>query len=88
MYRKQVTMIDDLMDLESQSPQQSYMNNQKQQGIPMDPDMSFTNKFIRTSSNLNGMGKLDEVNQQIMPYQPKQQPIIQSELVHLQYLQE
>ena len=55
MYRKQVTMIDDLMDLESQSPQQSYMNNQKQQGIPMDPDMSFTNKFIRTSSNLNGM---------------------------------
>jgi len=79
MYRKQVTMIDDLMDLESQNPQQSYTNNQKQQGIPMDPDIAFTNKFIRTSSNLNGMGKLDEVNQQIMPYQPKQQPIIHNQ---------
>ena len=78
MYRKQVTMIDDLMDLESQSPQQSYINNQQQQGIPMDPDMTFTNKFIRTSSNGNGMGKLDEVNQQMMPYQPKQ-PIIQKQ---------
>jgi len=78
MYRKQVTMIDDLMDLESQSPSPSYMNNQ-QPGIPVDPDTTFTHKFIRTPSNGNGMGKLDEVNQQILPYQPKQQPIIQKQ---------
>jgi hypothetical protein len=78
MYRKQVTMIDDLMDLESQNPSQSYMNNQ-QPGIPIDPDITFTQKFIRTPSNGNGMGKLDEVNQQILPYQPKQQPNIQKQ---------
>ena len=45
MYRKQVTMIDDLMDLESQGPP-SMMPNQST-GLPTDPDTSFTQKFIR-----------------------------------------
>jgi hypothetical protein len=90
MYRKQVTMIDDLMDLESQGPP-SMMPNQST-GLHTDPDTSFTQKFIRSQSNGNGMGKLDEIQKQIIPYQPKpqlRQEIIESppELKSHQYPQ-
>ena len=81
MYRKQVTMIDDLMDLEAQPP--SMMHPNQSSNIQMDPDTSFTQKFIRSQSNGNGMGKLDEVQRQIVPYQQKQPfpPQVRQEII-------
>jgi hypothetical protein len=86
MYRKNVTMIDELPDLESGSRMHGPspdMQMQSMQGMPprhMMPDqrpedMTFVNKFLRDNSNKSGMGKYDEVaNPQMYgPPQPQSQ---------------
>lgn len=68
MYRKNVTMIDDLPELEEGMPKPPM---QAQDQRPQ--DMKFVQKFLRDTSN-KGMGKYEEHQQQIQQ-QMQQYPI-------------